>query len=125
LATLNLPSDALQAGKPALLCLFDLDRRPSRRFLPQLASEADALRQKGVTVIGAQVYPMSNDGFESWTNKHPLSFPVGRVTERSEKAKWASQVGILPCLILCDREHRVVAADVSWDELDAKVAELK
>jgi hypothetical protein len=46
------------------------------------------------------------------------------VTEASGKSKWVSEVSALPCLILTDATHRVVAEGFSLDELDAQVRQL-
>jgi len=36
---LDLTSDVAPAGKPVLLCLFDIEQRPSRRFVRQLTEQ--------------------------------------------------------------------------------------
>ncbi|MGO9585595.1 MAG: peroxiredoxin family protein, partial [Limisphaerales bacterium] len=124
LATVNLASDTAPAGKPVLLCLFDASQRPSRHVVHQLAEQAAALRQQGVTVLGIQAAVTSDETFNEWKNGSPVSFPVGRVTEKSEKSKWASAVSALPWLILTDANHRVIAEGFTLDELDAQIKNL-
>ncbi len=124
LTTVNLAADAAPAGKPVLLCLFDAGQRPSRHVISQLEQQAAALRQQGVTVLGIQAAVTSDDIFNEWKSASPVSFPVGRVTEKSEKSKWASAVPALPWLILADASHTVVAEGFSPDELDAQIEKM-
>ena len=46
---------------------------------------------------------------------------VGRLAEKADKTKWASEVDSLPWLILTDGDRRVVAEGFALDELDAKL----
>ena len=124
LATVNLASDTAPAGKPVLLCLFDASQRPSRHVVHQLNEQAAALQQQGVTVLGVQAAVTSDETFNEWKTASPVSFPVGRVTEKSEKSKWAAAVPALPWLILTDANHRVIAEGFSLDELDAQIKKL-
>jgi hypothetical protein len=124
LATVNLASDTAPAGQPVLLCLFDASQRPSRHVVHQLDEQEAALRQQGVTVLGVQAAVTSEEIFNEWKKAGPVSFPVGRVTEKSEKSKWASAVPALPWLILTDANHRVIAEGFALDELDAQIKKL-
>jgi hypothetical protein len=124
LAAVNLASDAAPAGKPVLLCLFDAGQRPSRHVVHQLDEQAAALRQHGVTLLGVQAVVASDETFDEWKTSSPVSFPVGRVTEKSEKSKWVSTVPALPWLILADADHRVIAEGFLADELDAQIKKL-
>ncbi|MGA2749540.1 MAG: carboxypeptidase regulatory-like domain-containing protein [Verrucomicrobiota bacterium] len=124
LATVNLASDATPPGKPVLLCLFDAGQRPSRHFIHLLDEQAAALRQKDVSILGVQSAITSDENFNAWKSAGPVSFPVGRVTEKSGKTKWATEVAALPWLILADANHQVVAEGFSLDELDAQIQKL-
>jgi len=124
LAAVNLASAAAPAGKPVLLCLFDASQRPSRHVLHLLDQQAAALAQKNVTVLGVQAAIIGDDVFNEWKTGNPISFPVGRVTDKNEKSKWASSATVLPWLILADASHRVVAEGFSPDELDAQIQKL-
>jgi protocatechuate 3,4-dioxygenase beta subunit len=121
LATVNLASDAAPTGKPVLLCLFDVEQRPSRRVARLLTEQYDALRQKGVTVLGVQAAVMTDESFKEWKDANLVPFPVGRVAEKSDKTKWALGVESLPWLILTDAEHRVAAEGFALDELDERL----
>ncbi len=121
LAVVELAGDAAPAGKPVLLCLFDIEQRPSRRFVKQLAEQLDALREKGLTVLGLQAAVTTAEAFKEWKDANPVSFPVGRVAEKEDKTKWASDVQKLPWLILTDGDRRVTAEGFTLDELDTKL----
>ena len=124
LTTVNLAADAAPAGKAVLLCLFDAAQRPSRHVINQLNDQAAALQQKNVSVLGVQATVASDEVFNDWKTASPVSFPVGRVTERSPKSRWASEAAALPWLILADANHRVIAEGFALDELDAQIQKL-
>lgn len=124
LAATDLNSDSTPAGKPILLCLFDIEQRPSRRFMKQLAEEHDALRQKGLMVLGLQAAITTAESFKEWKDANPIPFPVGRLAEEGAKTKWASDVESFPWLILVDGERRVAAEGFALDELEAKLKAL-
>jgi len=124
LAGVNLAGDIAPAGHPVLLCLFDAGQRSSRHIVRQLDEQAAALRRQGVTVLGVQAAVTGDETFNEWKSASPVSFPLGRATEKSEKTKWVSAVPALPWLILADASHRVVAEGFALDELDAQIKKL-
>ena len=101
---------------------MDVEQRPSRRLARQLSEQHDALKQKGVTVLGLQAAVTSADSLKEWKQANPVPFPVGRVAEKSDKTKWAADVESLPWLILADSKGRVAAEGFALEELDAKLA---
>ena len=121
LANLDLPADCAPVGKPLLLCLFDLDQRPSRRLTRLLADQYDDFKQKGLIVLAVQAALASPEAFKDWKDGNPMPFPVGRLAEKTDKSKWISQVESLPWLILTDANHRVTAEGFAIDDLDAKL----
>ena len=124
LAGVGLAGDAAPAGAPILLCLFDIEQRPSRRFARLLAEQHDAFKQKGLTVLAVQANPITPESFKEWKDANPVPFPVGRLAGKSESSKWASEVESLPWLILTDKDHRVAAEGFTLDELDTKLKAL-
>lgn len=121
LGAVNLSSDAVPAGKPVLLCLFDIEQRPSRRLVRLLGEQHENLKQKGLTVVCLPAVVTTSESLKEWRDANPVPFPVGQVTEKSDKTKWATDVESLPWLILTDSAHRVTAEGFGLDELDAKV----
>jgi protocatechuate 3,4-dioxygenase beta subunit len=124
LADVNLDTNAAPASRPVLLCLFDAGQRSSRHTVQQLGEQAAALRQQGVTVLGIQAAITTDDTLDEWKSASPVSFPIGRVTAKSEKSKWASAAPALPWLILTDAGHRVIAEGFALDDLDAQIKKL-
>lgn len=121
LAPLGLPADCLQSGKPVLLCLFDLEQRPSRRAIRVLAEQSDALKQKGITVLAVQAIAAAPEALKSWQESSPVPFPVGRLEAKSDPARWVARAESLPWLILADSDHKVVAEGFALDDLDAQL----
>jgi len=124
LATVNLASNAVPAGKPLVLCLFDLEQRPSRRCVRLLAEQHDALKEKGLAVLAVQAVATTAEALQTWKDASPVPFPVGYVPDKSDRTKWASGVESLPWLILADAQGCVIAEGFALDELDAKLKAL-
>ena len=121
LTGVNLAGDAAPASKAVLLCLFDAGQRSSRHTVQQLNEQAAALRQKGVTVLGVQAAITSDETLNDWKAASPVSISLGRVTEKTDKTKWALDVPALPWLILTNADHRVISEGFALDELDAEI----
>jgi protocatechuate 3,4-dioxygenase beta subunit len=109
---------SVPAGKPMLLCLVDVEQRPSRRVARLLVEQHAALQQQGVTVLAVQAAAASAEAVKEWQGASPVPFPVGRVADASAKTtKWATTVESLPWLILTDKAGRVVAEGFALDDL--------
>ena len=121
LAPVGLTANDAPPGTSILLCFFDLEQRPSRRCLSLLAEQRDQLRQQGLTLLAVQAAGATSESFEQWKDSNPMPFPVGRVTEASRQAQWATDVKALPWLILTDAKHQVVAEGFALEELGAKL----
>jgi hypothetical protein len=124
LTALGLSTETVPAGKPALLCLFDLEQRPSRRFLRLLNEQQAALQQKGLVILGLQSALTTDEIFKEWKQSTAVSIPVGRFAEKTDQTKWVTEIESLPWLILTDKDHRVVAEGFALEELEAKLTDL-
>jgi hypothetical protein len=116
-----LAGETTPAGKRVLLCLLDVEQRPSRRVARLLAERHEGLRTRGLTVLAVHVGPTNPDAFKEWREANPMPFPVGRVPGESEKTRWAAGTGTLPWLILTDAAGRVIAEGFALEELEAKL----
>ncbi len=96
LKAVNIAADAVPAGQPVLLCLFDVSQRPGRHIIHLLDQQVAALREKKIAVLGIQAAVISDENFNEWKGAGGVSFPVGRVTEKSGGAKWVSEVSACP-----------------------------
>ena len=124
LAGVNLAGDAAPATQALLLCLFDAGQRSSRHIVQQLNEQAAALRGQGVAVLGVQAALTSDEVLNDWKSASPVAIPLGRVTEKTAKTKWALDVPALPWLILTDADHRVLSEGFAFEELDAEIKKL-
>jgi len=112
-------------GKMLLICFFDIEQRPSRHCLTQLAKQAERLDSKGVTIVAVQASKIEKEKLSQWKNKYNIHFPIGMVQEDAEKARFTWGVRSLPWLILTDRKHVVCAEAFSLGELDDKLRQLR
>lgn len=125
LTSVHLSAASAPAGKPVLLCLFDAGQRPSRHVVHLLEVQAPGLRQRHISVIAVQSVATSDAIFDAWKSASPVSFPVGRVTEKSGKTRWATSASTLPWLILTDATHRVIAEGFSLDDLESQLKKMR
>ena len=117
---IELPPDETN-GKKILVCILDLEQRPSRHFISQLVNQAEQLKNKGIAVIAVQASKMEREVLNQWVNKYNISFPVGMIQGDDEKARFNWGVQSLPWLILTDMQHIVSSAGFGLSELDDKV----
>ncbi len=109
-------------SKPILVCFWDMNQRPSRHCIGQLAEQAEQLAQKGVTVVAVQVSKVDEKTLNEWVKDNTVPFPVGMIEGDAEKTRFAWGVRSLPWLILTDREHIVRAEGFALGELNQKIA---
>lgn len=121
LVPLGLGSDVAPTNAPILLCFFDCQARPSRHLIRQVAGQHEALRQKGVIVLGVQARVIDSRSFQEWIGSNTLPFPVARVAEESEQTAWVTGVASLPWLVLTDAQRRIAAEGFALEEIDAKL----
>jgi peroxiredoxin len=108
-------------GKMILVCFFDMEQRPSRRYVTQLAKQAGQLADQGVAVIAVQASAIEATALKQWVEKYKIPFPVAMAPDSLEttQLKWA--IGSLPWLVLTDRNHVVRAAGFSPGDLEQKI----
>lgn len=104
-----------------LFCFFDMNQRPSRRWITQLAQKARELKGKRVTIVAVQASEVKENSFSAWIKKNAIPFPTGLITANIEKTRFTWGVRSLPWLILTDRQHVVTAEGFSVNELYDKL----
>jgi len=104
-----------------LACFFDMQQRPSRYFLRELARRAQQLEQKGVTVVAIQASKIDENALNKWVKNDDISFAVGMVRGDAEKNKFAWGIRALPWLILADRNRVISAEGFGLGELYEKI----
>jgi internalin A len=108
-------------GKMILICFFDVEQRPSRQCMTQLAKQAEQLRSKGVTVVAVQASKIAQEALNQWIKKNNIRFPTGIVPSDFKKTRFNWGVKSLPWLILTDENHVVSSSGFSLAELDSNV----
>jgi hypothetical protein len=103
-----------------LICCFDMDQRPSRSCILQLAKRAEELKRKEVFVVAIQASKVDEDKLNEWIKKNNISFPMGLIQGDEEKTRFTWGVRSLPWLILTDKKHVVRAEGFALTELDNK-----
>lgn len=108
-------------NKRMLICFWDMQQRPSRNCIMQLAKQAQQLKDKRVTIIAVQALKVDENKLDEWVEEYRIPFPIGMVRADADKARFAWGVKSLPWLILTDREHIVRAEGFGLNELDEKI----
>ena len=106
------------AGRMILVCFWDMQQRPSRNCITQLAGLAGKLSRQGVTVIAVHASKVDKNTLDEWMKKSNIDFPVGIIEADEEETRFMWGVKSLPWLILTNSEHVVTAVDFNLDELN-------
>jgi len=115
-------SAADSQDKIMLVCFWDMQQRPSRHCITELAKQAEQLKEKAVIVIAIQAANVDENALNEWVKKYGIPFSVGTVKDDVEKTKFAWGVRSLPWLILTDSKHVVVAEGFQFNGLNEKIA---
>jgi hypothetical protein len=111
-------------GKMILVCFWDMEQRPSRNCIIQLARQAEQLKEKGVTIVAIQSAKIDQTALNDWVKKYNIPFAVGMIAGDEEKTRFEWRVKSLPWLILTDRKHIVRAEGFGLSELDEKIKQV-
>ncbi|MHC4647473.1 MAG: M56 family metallopeptidase, partial [Planctomycetota bacterium] len=108
-------------GKPILVCFWDMNQRPSRYLLKELAEKAEDLKQHGLEVVCVQASIVNQKELDDWVEKNYMPFPVGMVRSNDKTTRFNWGAKSLPWLILTDKEHVVRAEGFGLEELDKRI----
>jgi len=108
-------------GKMILVCFWDMEQRPSRYCIMQLAKQAEQLKQKGIIVVAVQASKIDETALDQWVKKYKIPFPVGMVQSSFEKARFSWGIRSLPWLILTDRKHIIRSGGFGINALNEKI----
>ena len=104
-----------------LVCFWDMEQRPSRHCVRELAKRAEELKEKGVTIVAVQASKVHESKLNDWLKEYNIPFSVGMIEGDVEKTRLAWGVQPLPWLILTDRQHIVRSEGFGLEELDEKI----
>jgi hypothetical protein len=110
-------------GKMILVCFWDMNQRPSRSCVVQLARRARELEERGVVVVVVHASRVNKSKLSEWLKKNDVPFPAGTIAGDEERLRFTWGVKSLPWPVLTDREHIVVAEGFNVNELDDKIIE--
>ncbi len=110
--------------KAILLCFWDMQQRPSRHCIKELARQADQLKEKGLVVIAVQASKIDKNTLNDWVKKYNIPFTVGMIEGDEEKTRFTWGVKSLPWLILTNAEHIVQAEGFGLNEIDEKMKKM-
>jgi protocatechuate 3,4-dioxygenase beta subunit/5-hydroxyisourate hydrolase-like protein (transthyretin family) len=120
---IDLPSEDSE-NKIILVCFWDMQQRPSRHCVTEVAKQAEQLKQEGVTIVAVQASKIDVSALKEWVEKYNIPFPVGTVEGDVEKTNFAWGVRSLPWLILTNRSHTVTAEGFAAGALTNKIKEI-
>ena len=108
--------------KIILVCFLDMEQRPSRRFITQLAKQyRERLKENGITIVAIQASKVDGDALVVWVENNDLPFLVGTIQGDEKKFRFTWGVRSLPWLILADRNSIVTAEGFVLGKLDEKI----
>jgi len=117
---IDLPAEDSKS-RMLLVCFWDMNQRPSRNCMMQLAKEAEQLKEKRIAVVAIQASKVDENALKKWVKENNIPFQVGIVQGDEEKTSFAWGVKSLPWLILTDREHVVTAEGFAVNEVAKKI----
>ena len=120
---INLTTDQTE-DKMLLICFFDMQQRPSRYCINQVAKQAEQLKQQGIIVVAVQASKINEDKLNEWVKEYNIPFPVGMIQSDEEKIRFNWGIKSLPWLILTDNKHIVQAEGFSTNELNEEITTL-
>ena len=110
-------------GKMILVCFWDMNQRPSRYCIRELAKRAEELNEKEVTILAVQTSKVDENKLDRWVTEYNISFTIGMIEGNDEKTRFAWGVRSLPWLILTDRKHVIQTEGFGLEGLDEKITQ--
>jgi protocatechuate 3,4-dioxygenase beta subunit len=120
---IDLASDQIE-GKRLLVCFWDMNQRPSRHCLTQLAKQTKTLRDKGVLVVAVQASKIDEEALNEWLKRNSISFPVGIIQADEEQSRFNWGIKSQPWLILTDKNHVVRSEGIRVENIDDLLVQL-
>jgi hypothetical protein len=111
--------------KRMLVCFFDMNQRPSRHYVTQLAKQVKPLEEKDITIIAVQATKVDESQLNEWIKRSNVPFPVGLIAGDKEKVRFNWGVKSMPWLMLTNKKHQVSSSGFSLTELDDKIQSMK
>ena len=119
---INIDFDPSKAkDKRILICFLDMNQRPSRYCVQELAKRMEDLKGKGIIVVLVHISKGVGNALDEWIKKNNIPFSVGVIQGDVEKVRSNWGFESLPWLILTNNQHLVIDAGFGLNELDGKI----
>jgi hypothetical protein len=105
-------------GKRVLLCFFDMNQRPSRHFVLELAARARDLERNNVVTFLVHAGQGDKAAVERWLRERGVPFTTGAVRGDTTKLLKDWTVQALPWPVLLDEKHALAATGFDLQQLD-------
>ncbi|KPL22287.1 MAG: hypothetical protein AMJ75_08355 [Phycisphaerae bacterium SM1_79] len=106
-----------------LVCFWDMEQRPSRNLVGELAKRADELQKKEVVVILVHTSDVDTDKLKDWLANRKIPFTCGSIKNDTEKVLFRWGVRAQPWLVLTNEKGVVRAGGFELEQLDEKLQE--
>ncbi|MGB2865083.1 MAG: SMP-30/gluconolactonase/LRE family protein, partial [Sedimentisphaerales bacterium] len=116
---IELPDGASE--RMILVCLWDMQQRPSRNYIKELAKKADDLAEEDVVVACVQVADVDDKVVNEWVKENKIPFAIGRSYPEMGKSTFEWGVKSMPWLILTDRRHIIIKEGFSLSDLNEQI----
>ncbi|MEJ2702114.1 MAG: carboxypeptidase regulatory-like domain-containing protein [Sedimentisphaerales bacterium] len=117
----NIDSLKQAEGKRILACFWDMNQRPSRNSIEELAKREKELAGKNVAVLLVDTSDIEPAKLKKWLDGHNIPFLCGSVKDNVDDVLLRWGVQAQPWLILTDQESIVRAEGFSLEQLDEKL----
>ena len=115
----NLPGDC--NDRPVVILFWDMQQRPSRQGLKELAQQHTLLNEHGAALVAIHMPGVDQTEVAQWLADNRVPFKALHASGDPDKIRLGWGIKALPWLILTDRNHVVMAEGFAWRELGEKL----
>jgi beta-lactamase regulating signal transducer with metallopeptidase domain/type II secretory pathway component GspD/PulD (secretin) len=108
-------------GKPALICFWDMQQRPSRNVVGELAKRENELAEKNIAVYLVHTSKIEPAKLKEWIDNQNVTFVCGNIENDADDVLFRWGVRAQPWLILTDQNGVVRAEGFGFEQLDEKL----
>jgi hypothetical protein len=108
-------------GRMVLICFWDMNQRPSRRLIMELAKREKELEDKSVMVLLVHTSEVDTDKLKDWLANRKISFTCGSIEGDTEKVLFRWGVRAQPWLVLTNEKGIVRAGGFELEQIDEKL----
>ncbi|MBN2180506.1 MAG: redoxin domain-containing protein [Sedimentisphaerales bacterium] len=109
--------------KMLLICFWDIQQRPSRNLVKELAKREKELREKDVVVLLVHSSDIQAEELNKWIEENKIPFASGRITGEPREVLYRWGVRSQPWLVLADENENLKTEGFDFNQLDEKLQE--